>query len=677
MANGQFGGVLRYIRQLVGTGAAGDRSDGQLLDAFAQNHDPAALDTLVRRYAPLVWGVCRRVLRDDHDAEDVFQGTFLVLVRRAAALDRRGSLANWLYTVAYHLALRARMQTVRRRAQEKEAADMVSSETDASRWELNAALDEELHRLPDKYRQPLVLCYLQGKSNEEAAQELGYPAGSMSRHLTRGRELLRERLNGRGVALSAAVLTTTLTETTRAAVPPTMIQATIQAGLVYATGQAAGALSPSAVALAEGLLKATAFSKLKVAAALVLALSLIGTGSVLAYRNMNDKAPAPANHEEQGRPVAAAIPPAAADGGLAETVDRTIAAWQPTPEERRIDDIGWARDLRDARRLAKEHNRPIFLMVHSGNVATGRCCAGSAHSRASALSNDRVIDLLNHSYIPVAIANEDYAREGRAPAAEKAEEQRIRKEANKEGVLGGMSWVYVLNADGRPVDSLHGCNAAVAQHMLDLLEFYARDLGARPGQPVITPVPLSVAPQAEADALVLHLAARYLKKQGNDLVPFQIKLGTDKTESGHGYPVENWFVLTRDEWSRLLPAETPTVGATWTLPVSMTERLFLNFYPQTENNDLSQNRIDQGSLQAKVVSIHDGLVHARLQGHLRMKHRAIATIDDDRFVDATIVGYLDFDLGRQRIRALRLYTPRATYGVEPFGVAVRSLQPGK
>jgi RNA polymerase sigma factor (sigma-70 family) len=669
MANGQLGSVLRYIRQLVGTGAAGDRSDGQLLDAFASNRDAAALDTLVHRYASLVWGVCRRVLRDEHDAEDVFQGTFLVLVRRAAALDRRGSLANWLYTVAYHLALRARMQAVRRRAQEKEAADMATSETDACRWELKEVLDEELHRLPDKYRQPLVLCYLQGKSNEEAAQELGCPAGSMSRHLTRGRELLRERLNGRGVALSSAVLTTTLAETTSAAVPPAMIHATIQAGLVYATGQAAAALSPSAVALAEGLLKATAFSRLKVAAALILALTLVGTGSVLAYRNRG------AGFQPAGN-GGGRVETGPTDGGLAEAIERNIAAWQPTAEERRIDDIGWAKDLRDARRLAKEHGRPIFLLVHSGNVATGRCCAGSAHCRASALSNDRVIDLLNHCYIPVAIAIEDYAREGRAPAAEKAEQQRIRNEASQEGVLGGMSWVYVLNADGRPVDSLHGCNAAVAQNMLTLLEFYAHDLGAWHGQPVIAPTALSVAPQAEADALVLHLTARYLKKQGDDLVPVRNTLGTDKTDGVHSYAVENWFVLTRDEWRRLLPAGTPAVGATWTLAAPVTERLLLNFYPQTENNDLSQNRIDRGSLEATVVSIHEGLVRARLEGHLRMKHRAIPTIDDDRFVDATVAGYLDFDLSRQRIRALRLYTPRASYGAELFGVAVRSLQPG-
>jgi RNA polymerase sigma factor (sigma-70 family) len=683
MANGQLGGVLRYIRQLVGTGAAGpagDRTDGQLLDAFAQNHDPNALDALVRRYASLVWGVCRRVLRDEHEAEDAFQGTFLVLVRRAAALDRRGSLANWLYTVAYHLALRARLQTARRRVQEKEAADMATPEADTFHRELSDLLDEELHLLPDKYRQPLVLCYLQGKTNEEAAQELGYPAGSMSRHLTRGRDLLRERLSSRGIALSTAVLTAGLAETANASAPPATVNATIQAALVYAAGQAAGTVSPSVVALAEGLLQATAVSKIKLIAAFVLALSLLGTGSVLAYRHLEASrepraVPERPGHAEQRRPAAGPLTLAEVDGGLSVAVDRTVDAWQPTRAERRIDDIGWAKDLRDARRLAKEHNRPILLLVHGGDLATGRCCAGGAHSRASALSNDRVIGLLNHEFIPVAISNRDYyGKDGRTNAEEKTEFQRIRNAAQKKGLLGGSSWVYVLDSEGEPLDSLHGCTAAVAQNLLDLLEWYARDLGTREGEPVSAPVPLSRAPQAEPDDLVLHLTSRYLKRQDDSLVPLQAKLGTDKVSSWHGYPAENWIVLGRDEWSRLLPAEAPELGSKWTLDASVTERLLLNFYPQTEDNDLARNRIDQGSIRGTVVAVSGDRVRARLEGKLRMKHAFVWTIPDERFVDATILGYIDFDRSRQHISALRLYTPQATYGAESFGVAVRSVR---
>jgi hypothetical protein len=377
----------------------------------------------------------------------------------------------------------------------------------------------------------------------------------------------------------------------------------------------------------------------------------------------------PTQPAQQSRPVLVDT----GAGALAESVDRAIDDWQPTHDERRIDDIGWAKDLRDARRLAKEYQRPIFLLVHGGNLATGRCCAGSAHARASALSNERVIDLLNHWYIPVAIANQDFRKEGAAAAEERAEYQRIRAAANREGVLGGESWVYVLDADGRPVDSLHGCTAAVAHHMLDLLEFYARDLDAKEGPAVIAPVPLSRPPQAEAGALVLHLTARYLKRQGNELVPIQTALGTDKAGGWHDYAVENWLVLARDEWSRLLPSATPTLGASWTLPETVCERLLLNFYPQTEGNDLSRNRIDRGSLRATVVSLRGDTVRARLEGTLRMKHPFVYPIPDDRYVDATIAGYLDFDLSRQRIRALRLYTPRATYGADPFGVAVRSL----
>ena len=220
MANGQIGTVLRYLRQMVGTGETGDRTDGQLLESFASRHEAAAFEALVHRHAPLVWSVCRRILRNEHEAEDAFQATFLVLVKKAPTLDRRGSLGNWLYTVAYHLALKARMKAARQRTQEKEAADMVQSDPTADgSEELHAVLDEELHRLPAKYRGPLVLCYLQGKTNEEAARELGCPAGSISRHLTRARDLLRERLAQRGMAVAPALLVPVLADSASAAVP--------------------------------------------------------------------------------------------------------------------------------------------------------------------------------------------------------------------------------------------------------------------------------------------------------------------------------------------------------------------------------------------------------------------------------------------------------------------------
>ncbi|MGH7225175.1 MAG: RNA polymerase sigma factor, partial [Gemmataceae bacterium] len=165
--------------------------DEQLLERFARRREEAAFAALVRRHGSMVLGVCRRVLRHSHDAEDAFQATFLVLANKAQGLKNPELLANWLYGVAYRTALHARNRSARHDRREREAAAMSvpGNDADSSAQELSRILDEELSRLPEKYRTPLVLCYLQGKTNEEAARLLGWPAGSMSHRLARGREL--------------------------------------------------------------------------------------------------------------------------------------------------------------------------------------------------------------------------------------------------------------------------------------------------------------------------------------------------------------------------------------------------------------------------------------------------------------------------------------------------------
>src|SRR5438105_6629271 len=149
---------------------------GELLERFVVQRDESAFANLVHRYGSLVLGVCQRVLGDTHQAEDAFQATFLVLVRRAGSLDGRGRLGNWLYAVAYRTATKARMTAARRRARERQAMDSTSEAytVDEQAWdEVRPILDEELSQLPRKYRAPLILCYLEGKTQQQAAQELG------------------------------------------------------------------------------------------------------------------------------------------------------------------------------------------------------------------------------------------------------------------------------------------------------------------------------------------------------------------------------------------------------------------------------------------------------------------------------------------------------------------------
>src|SRR5437868_7902976 len=230
MSEGQRGAVLQRLCALIGTQAGTDQTDGQLLERFAVHRESAALAALVHRHGPMVFGLCRRVLGDHHQAEDAFQATFLVLVRKAPSLDRRRPLGNWLYTIAYHAALKARAAGARRVQRETQVARPESAEPpdEVGAAELRQLLDAEVNRLPEKYLAPVVLCYLQGRTNEEAAQELGWPSGTVKGRLARARDLLRDRLARRGLTLSLPVLAEP------ASLPSGLAERTVEAASAFA-----------------------------------------------------------------------------------------------------------------------------------------------------------------------------------------------------------------------------------------------------------------------------------------------------------------------------------------------------------------------------------------------------------------------------------------------------------
>src|SRR5437763_2284216 len=179
MATGHVIGVIQHLRRAMLLRDGAGLTDGQLLEDYLSRRDEAALAALVQRHGPMVWGVCRRVLFNHHDAEDAFQATFLVLVRKAASIASRELLANWLYGVAHQTALKARATAAKRKGRERQVTDMPEpAVTQHDPWrDVQPVLDEELSRLPDKYRGVLVLCDLEGKTRKEAAQQLGCPDG--------------------------------------------------------------------------------------------------------------------------------------------------------------------------------------------------------------------------------------------------------------------------------------------------------------------------------------------------------------------------------------------------------------------------------------------------------------------------------------------------------------------
>jgi RNA polymerase sigma factor (sigma-70 family) len=289
---------MRRYREEGLAKAGGIQTDRQLLERFVRDRDESAFEVLVQRHGPMVLGVCRRLLHDVHDAEDAFQATFLVLVRKAGSIAQPDLLGNWLYGVAFRVATKARANAARRSAHERQAAFMPKPEPNAAPVdrELRAVLDREINHLPEKYRVPLVLCYLEGKTNEEAARQLGCPTGSMSWRLNRGRELLRKRLSRR-LAITPLLLPPLLAHhTASAAVPATLLQTTVKAAVVVAAGKAtaAGAVSTSVAALTEETLKAMGVISFKLgAAAAVLVFFLLASFSFMPLTCRNSVAPPP------------------------------------------------------------------------------------------------------------------------------------------------------------------------------------------------------------------------------------------------------------------------------------------------------------------------------------------------------------------------------------------------
>jgi RNA polymerase sigma factor (sigma-70 family) len=245
--------LIQHLRRAAFLSA--DLSDGQLLEYYLTRGEDAAFEALVRRHGPMVLGVCRRVLRNEHDAEDAFQASFLVLLRKASSVLPRDRVGNWLYGVAYRTSLKAKALRAKRRAKERR---VTRPETDSTWLEL---LDYELNRLPDKYREPVVLCCLQGKTRREAARLLGWPEGTVATRLATARRILAKRL-GSSMAIPVA------------SIPPLLVASTVRSA---AAGQVA--TSANVAALTGAVLKGMIMGKVKIAISMVIVLSAIGLGA--------------------------------------------------------------------------------------------------------------------------------------------------------------------------------------------------------------------------------------------------------------------------------------------------------------------------------------------------------------------------------------------------------------
>jgi RNA polymerase sigma factor (sigma-70 family) len=304
-------------------------TDGQLLERFLARRDEAAFEALLRRHGPMVLGVCRRVLRNESDAEDAFQATFLVLVRKASTLQARELVGPWLYGVAHRTAQKARALATKRRAREEQArAHACPAHPGGEPWrELLPLLDQELSRLPERYRIPIVLCDLEGGTRKEVARRLGLPEGTLSSRLAMARKLLRKRLARHGPAASGAALGAALAHGEASACAPRLLVVTANAVVQAAAGNLdAGAVSARVVALTEGVLKTMFLSRLKIATVVlvVLGIAALGMGAT-AFCSL----PAgPADTRETDLPARTEVPRAEAE---TEPRDGPPPAAEPEP----------------------------------------------------------------------------------------------------------------------------------------------------------------------------------------------------------------------------------------------------------------------------------------------------------------------------------------------------------
>ena len=286
MVRGEQGAALRHLEVLFEVGTIGSLPDRQLLEQFrgrTGNAAAAAFACLVERHGPMVIRTCRACLRDEHAAEDAFQATFLVLVRRARSLWVRDSLGPWLFQVAVRVSARVRSAEIRRRRHEQRNAERTAiSVFDRDCDDVSPAIQQEIAGLPAQFRAAVVLCCIEGLTQQQAAGQLGWPLGTLQSRLARGRERLQEKLTRRGLAPSSALLVAALApESAQAALPVTLATATVRMAAQFAAGKAAVAGGPAlpVVLLTQGVLKTMVLQKLKVALGLILAAAMTAAGA--------------------------------------------------------------------------------------------------------------------------------------------------------------------------------------------------------------------------------------------------------------------------------------------------------------------------------------------------------------------------------------------------------------
>ncbi len=589
--------------------------DLELLRGFAERGDRAALGALFSRYADPAYRFALRLCGRPADAEDALQTAFLEVFRHASGFRGESSVKTWILGFVLNACRsKSREETRRRNRQERAAAATEAPSAGGVDPDLADQVREAVEELPEHYRSPVWLHYAEGLSPAEVGEVLNLPADTVRKQLSRGIDRLRDLLLPAGAAGSVVAILSTLAVETA---PPTLAASL--------AGIASGAVPAAAV-------KVGIASKL--AATAVAAIALASTAGFLWWGIRLDEA----------------RPPEFAE------IERRVREWQPMPEERRFDEVGWAPSLREALRLSRESGRPVFLLTQSGRINLGRSDGGSQFLRGHALSDSRVISALNAGFVPVYLSNVDFEEFGSAAPAEKKLRDRIWADARSAGLPAGMDGLYVVDGESGRILGASDLGKASPEALLRLLETTRR---TPPGKALLAPSPQSVPPATAPESLTLHLTARYLDGEG--------RVERQRADF-HEFPAEDWVSLSSDEWRRLLPPE----GESRRVDAAIALRLLTLFHPPdmsvTSDPD-GRNQFEEASLRVSRFSTS----YVRIEGRLRMR-RSFTQFEktEPLPVTASIKGFIELEPDRSRIRSLRIISEGATYGTNNFGVAVRS-----
>jgi len=593
--------------------------DAALLKRFVERNDRQAMGILFSRHADAAYRLALRVCRHAADAEDAVQAAFFEMLRHAAKYRGESAVKPWIFGFVVNACRHKAREEGRRAAREERAAAATGEGAPREDPHLQSAVRNAVQELPDPYRVPIWLHYCEGLTSGEVAETLSLSENTVRSQLSRGVDQLRTSLATTGLSVSGAALTGALAAAAAAETAPATLTATL-------AGIASGAV-PAAAKV--GFLA-------KLAAGTVALAAVVSTAGFLWVGEPDPPPP---------------LPPEFA------WIQRRVDEWQPTREEKRFDEVAWAKDLRRARELSRQHGRPQLVITFAGRMNQGRSDGGAISLRGGALSDAGVIRRLNESFVPVYVVNDDHDREGTDPVEERKEFQRIYREALDGKLFAGTECLYFLDpASGKVFDSIHMCKVTTA-NLIEKLDRIASERSVTAGPPASPPSPQCVPPPAGPENLVLHVTARYLDKGGNPL-----KGGSDYDAC----PAEEWVVLTKDESSRLLPPN----GDSQVDP-AVARKLFAHFYPVTGNwNPASQ--ILEHTLHATVVLRHPRTVWVRLEGGFKLKHPFFPNKDDDNVAVATTAGYVEIDPASGRVRTFRMVTDGGRYGSRPFGVALRS-----